>query len=150
MAGIVEFFNIPATPLVAATQKTILQIKAPANQRVRLMSFGLFFDGVTNNSAPCEVKIMRQTTLATGTAATPSPVEPELTETVQASGISNATAEPTYGAVLETISIPTLMGGDQDVFSPGQEIYVGGAGYVGITCNAPAGVNVKGFVKCEE
>lgn len=150
MASLISYVNIPSTALAAGIAKTVLQVKAPANQRVKVLSVGLYFDGVTASAVPCQVQIMRQTTAAVGTISSPTPIEPELTESIQTAALVNASTEPTYGAILETITIPTFMGQYEVVAAQGQEIMIGGGQWLGIVCNAPAAVNVRGFMKIEE
>ncbi|GAC1302556.1 MAG: hypothetical protein NVSMB14_11660 [Isosphaeraceae bacterium] len=150
MSALISYVNLPSTVLAAGVAKTVLQVKAPANQRVKVLSVGLYFDGVVASAVPCQVQIMRQATVATGTVASPTPIEPELTETIQTTALSNATVEPTYGPILETITIPTFMGQYEVVAAQGQEIIIGGGQWLGIVCSAPAAVNVRGFMKIEE
>jgi len=136
--------------LAAGVAKTALQVIAPANQRVKVTNVGIYTDGVTSNAVPIQVRILRQTTAGTGTAATPVPVEKELTEAIQTTAAANFTAEPTAGDVLDNLGVPAFMG-QYEVFYPlGQEILVQGGGRLGFECNAPAGVNVRVKVQFEE
>lgn len=139
-----------AVALLAATAKTVLRIKAPTNQRVKVTSLAVSLDGATSTAVPIAVRVLRQTTDGTGTAATPVLVEPEMTEAIQATAIKNASAEPTAGDVLKSGYVPAF-GGVYEVFFPlGQEIVIGGGGRLGIECTAPAGVNVQAEIEFEE
>lgn len=145
-------FEVPivSTALVAATPKTACQIAAPTNQRVKILGFGFYFDGVTSNATPVELRIQKQTTAGTGTAITVGDDEPELTETIQTVATGNFTVEPTPGQVLRVPSIPAFMGMYEVPLPQGQEIIVAGGTRLGFTFNAPAAVNVRGYVRCEE
>jgi hypothetical protein len=139
-----------STALVAATPKTAAQVLAPANQRVKVLGYGFYLDGVTSNAVPVELRIQRQSTAGTGTGITVGDDESELTETVQSTATGNFTVEPTAGQVLRVISIPAFMGQYEVPLPAGQEIIIPGGGRLGFTFNAPAGVNVRGYLKCEE
>jgi hypothetical protein len=136
--------------LTASTAKTALQIVAPSNQRLKLTNFSVSFDGTTNTATPVQVRVLRQTTAGTMSAATVVLVEKELSETIQSSAQYNATAEPTAGDVLRQFTVPAFMG-QYEVFYPyGQEILIQGGGRLGFECNAPANVNVRIDAQWEE
>ena len=150
MAGLQCRVNLPSTALVAATAKTAVQLKAPANQRLKLLGYGFFMDGVVNTAQPVQVRLGRATAaFGTFTAATPQPKEEGLPETPQATAGTNATAEPTYTQILETDTIHPQLG---MVFlaTPGQEHTVKGGSSLNFEFTAPAGVNVRGWVDYEE
>ena len=138
--------------LLAATAKTVIQIAAPANQRVKLSRLGISFDGGTSTSVPARVRILRQTTAGTFTSATnaPVPLESELTETVQTNYQVGATAEPTAGALLDDFAVPTFDGQYLDYPPFANEIIIQGGGRLGVEVTAPAAVNVRVTVEIEE
>jgi hypothetical protein len=150
MAGIIVEYPVTSTALLAATAKTVCQVTAPTNQRLKVIGFGFYTDGVAPTAVPVQLRILRQTTAGTGSAITAAIAEQGLTETVQSSALGNHSAEPTAGAVLRVISIPVFMGQYEISLPAGQEIYIGGAGRLGFEMNAPAAVNVRGFVRVEE
>lgn len=152
MAGIVATFNIPKTAMVANTAKTVLQILAPTNQRLRVLEYGIYFDSTSTTPGSAQLRILRQSTAGTTTTATPVPWENELTETLQASGGTNASAEPTPGSVLETPAIPITSGSVVPLGIPGQEMFIGGGTRLGFEVTIPAGAaaNCYGYVKYEE
>ena len=154
MAALVSLVNLPSTPLAAGVAKTVLQLKAPTNQRLRILSIGLFCDGVTNSAVPVQIQYIRQSSPGTSlVSATPAPLEAELTETVQTTaqvGSQTTQSEPGTTTVLQTFTIPAFMGQYEVIASPGQEIIVPGGGYFGIVAKAAAAVNVYGFIRFEE
>jgi hypothetical protein len=80
-----------------------------------------------------------------------SPNEEELTEAFQTSAFqSTAHAnEPTYSSYLTTLAIHPQLG--YEYLAPlGQEILVKGGGMLGFVINAPATVDVRGYVMFEE
>lgn len=136
--------------LSAGTAKTVLQIVAPTNQRLKLTNLSVSFDGTTNTATPAQVRVLRQTTAGTMSAGTAVLVEKELSETIQSSFQYNATAEPTAGDVLRQFTVPVFMG-QYEIFYPyGQELLVQGGGRLGVEVNAPAGVNVRVEAQWEE
>jgi hypothetical protein len=136
--------------LTGGAAKTVLQIVAPANQRLKLTNLSVSFDGTTNTATPAQVRILRQTTAGTMSAGATVLIEKELTETIQSSYQTNATAEPTAGDVLRLFTVPAFMG-QYEVFYPyGQEILVQGGGRLGIEVNAPANVNCRVEAQWEE
>jgi hypothetical protein len=97
MAGLVLYVNGAETTLVAATAKTLLQVKAPTNQR--LVVKGLKFMGkmAAGGTDPVvKIRLTRSTAnFGTGTGATPAKANPSNGETVQSTAAGNFTVEPT-------------------------------------------------------
>jgi hypothetical protein len=154
MAALQWTQNIPSTSMNVTGGITIFAVKAPTNQRVKVLGYGFYFDGISNSAQPVQIKIGRLT-LFTGsyTTTAPNPEEPEITLTIQAStyvaNTNAATAEPSYSTMLKTITVHPQLG--YEYLAPlGQEDIVGGAGYIGFQVAAPATVNIRGYVKCEE
>lgn len=83
--------------LVAATPKSVLQIKAAANQRdlVKALRF-MGKQPAGGTDTPIKIRMTRSSAnFGTFTAATPAKNNPSNGETVQTSAGSNATVEPT-------------------------------------------------------
>src|SRR4051812_39530639 len=82
--------------------KTVVQLVAASNQRVKLTNLGVFLDGVASSAVPVQVRILRQTTAGTFSSTTNAPTlaEKGLDETPQTNYQVGATAEPTAGDVL--------------------------------------------------
>lgn len=135
--------------LSAATAKTIVQLVAAANHRVKILSWGVFFDGTSTTAEPVQVRLLRQTTAGTMSALTPTKRDDSIADTLLTTAQHTATAEPTAGDVLEAVECHPQQG--YQVFYPlGAEVIVGGGDRLGIECTAPATVNVRGLFVFEE
>lgn len=154
MAATVFSFNISSVPLAATVAKTVAQIKAPTNQRVRLLKFGVSFDGITNTNVPCRVRIVRQTSPGTGlVAGTANLHEGDLTltpNTSVATGSLTTQTEPTQTLVMFEQVVHPQGGNYNEIAVQGQEIIIPPGMWLGFEVKAPAGVNVSGTVTCEE
>jgi hypothetical protein len=149
MAALQGQASLGMTPLVASTAKSVIRLKAPTNQRVKVLGYGFYFDGTSNSAQPVQIQIGRISADGTFTAETPLPNEPELTETFQTVVGINASAEPTYSGYLKTWTIHPQLG--YEYLAPlGQEIIINGGGLLGFVVNAPAAVDVRGYVMFEE
>lgn len=135
--------------LTAATAKTVLQVFAPANQRVKIKGWGVYFDGTSVSAEPVQIQLIRQTNAGTMSAVTPAKSDDSLPETVQSSASVDASAEPTNGDVLQYRNIHP-QSGYEHVYGIGDEDWIKGGGRVAIRCTAPAAVNVIPWIKCEE
>jgi len=156
MAALKATINIPAIPLTAGTAKTVVQVKAPANQRIKILGYALTFNGSTSQ-LPVQIRFIRQTSAGTSlVSATPAPLEPELTETVQSTaqtGSLTTQTEPTNASVVRGTRYVPAYSGVEYLETPGNEYIVGGGGYYGIECTSPAGngaVSISGELLIEE
>lgn len=104
MAGLIGRITTPQIALVAATAKTVLQIVAAANHRVKVQRVSVSFEGTSTTDAPVQVDIYRQTTAGTGgTANNPVKDNDADDETLQTTALRNiVTAEPTSTDLLES------------------------------------------------
>lgn len=135
--------------LSAATAKTVLQILAAANHRVKILRWWVTFDGTTSGNDPVLVELVRQSTAGTSSALTPRKVDDSLAETLLTTAVHTATAEPTTGDTLDTKHVHPQSG--YEVTLPfGAEVVVGGGDRVGIRCTAPQAVNVVAGIHFEE
>ena len=135
--------------LTAATAKTLLQLISPANHRVRLTGWGVFFDGVSPTAEPVQVRLLRQTTAGTMTALTPVKRDSGISDTLQTTAAHTATAEPTAGDVLWAGEVHPQAG--YEVQYPwGNEIILAGSSRVGLEVTAPAALNARSFLAFEE
>ena len=149
MAALQGQVSLGSTPLVASTAKSVIRVKAPSNQRAKILGYGFFFDGTSNSAQPVQIQIGRISADGTFTTATVLPNEEELTETFQTVVGTNASAEPTYSNYLKTITVHPQLG--YEYLAPmGQEIIVKGGGMLGFVVNAQAAVDVRGYVMFEE
>ncbi len=135
--------------LTAATAKTVLQLVAAANHRVRLLSFGIFFDGTSTTAEPVQVRLLRQTTAGTMSALTPTKRDDSIADTLLTTAQHTATAEPTAGDVLEAIEVHPQQG-YQCFYPMGAEVIIGGGDRLGLEVTAPAAVNCRALFVFEE
>ena len=154
MAGIICAATTPEIALSAATAKTVAQLKSLANQRLKLLKWGLFFDGTSPSAEPVQVRLLRQTTVIGGTPTAVTPVRINTgSETIQSSfAYSAGGTEPTAGAVLDVKEVHP-QSGYECIFPLGGEIAVTAGtsvSYLGIECTAPATVNVRAVMWWEE
>ena len=148
MAGLICIAQTTEIALAAATAKTIVQVVAPANQRLKIKAWGVFFDGISGTEAAVQVRLLRQTDA--GTASSLTPVKQVAgSETVQTTAQHTATVEPTGGDVLDIAEVHPQSGYEK-LIPFDMPIEVPGGGRVGIECTAPATVNVRAKIIFEE
>ena len=97
MAGVGFSVNSGECTLVAATAKTLLQVKAATNQRVLIRGLKILGKQAAGGTDPVvKVRMTRSTAnFGTGSTATPSKSNPSNGETLQTSCAANFTVEPT-------------------------------------------------------
>lgn len=146
MSGIVAFAQATEVNFTSAT--VVLRIKAPANQRVKVKEWGVFFDGTSSTAEPVQVILCKQTgTLAGETSITPVKRTPA-SETLQVTA-SRAGTGMSNTDILDVIECHP-QGGYEKVFAPGDEIILAGNEYLAIECTAAAAVNVRPKIAWEE
>ena len=110
--------------------KTILQIAAPTNQKVRVNEIGITCKGTNPTQLPIRFEVLRQTTAGTSTSVTPKKTD-DSSNTVQTTAGANFTAEPTAGDILREFIIHPQSGMNYTV--PGiDDLMVPGGGRLGI------------------
>jgi hypothetical protein len=149
MSAFIGLATTDEIALSAATAKTVLQLIAPTNHRLKLLRWKVSFDGISTTAEPVKVVLMRQTTAGTMTSLTIRKADDSIAETLQATAQHTATAEPTSGEILDAVDIHP-QSGYESTYNLGQEDIVGGGDRVGIVCTAPAGVNVIAQIRYEE
>lgn len=149
MAGLRCSASTPAdVALSAAVARTVLQLAAPANQRLLVREWSVFFDGVDTVGEPVEVRLYRQSDAGTMSGLTPSRLSAGA-ETPQGAASHSATAEPTNGELLRVLQIHPQTGYDV-ILPPDLLIEVPGGGRLGIVCVAAADVGVLCSIVWEE
>lgn len=149
MAGVGFYMTAGEIALSAATAKTIIEVTAAANHRVRIDSIGFFFDSTTVTNEPVVVELIRITTTGTGTDGTPQKLDPDYSETLAVDFKYNFTSEPTGITVLKTWNIHP-QSGYEVVLPLNRPIWLPGGDLIGIRCTAPDAVNVVVNVEGEE
>lgn len=138
--------------LAAATAETLLQLRGATTVQGALIGFGFALDGVSGTAEPIRVRLLRQTTDGTATAATEEPFDPTGPAAAQCAGFHSFTAEPTAGVVLMDFQVHPQGGQFHYQFPLGREIKLGLAATsrIGLELTAPAIVNASGYLHWEE
>ncbi len=135
--------------LGAATAETIVQVVAATNHSIKILAWGVFFDGASPTAEPVVVKLARQTTAGTSSALGVVKWDDSGADTFDTTALQDFSAEPTGGDVLEMRNVHPQDG--YEAFYPiGQEIIVGAGDRIGIVCTAPAAVNALAYIRFEE
>lgn len=136
--------------LTVATERTVLQIVAPAQQAVRLCEFSFSFDGANPSAVPGRCQVLRQTSAGTMSAATPLKLDAGRGETIQSTAQHSSTGTiPTAGDILIDENVHPQTGYTW-VMSALREIIIAGGTRLGFNCTFAAGVNATVRVICEE
>lgn len=149
MAAFLGIAQTAEVALTAATAKTVVQLVAAANHRVKILRWGVFFDGTSVTGEPVQVRVLRQSTAGTMSSLTPVKMDDSLAETLLTTAQHTATAEPTAGDIVDIAEVHP-QASYEIIYPLGQEIIVGGGDRLGIECTAPAGVNVRAKIVFEE
>ena len=96
MAGLL-FYGQTAQITTGTAVKTLLQIVAATNVRVKVAEFSISFNGTSNTATPIFVEIVRQTSAGTMTSLTLRKNNTNDDETLQTTAQHTATVEPTDG-----------------------------------------------------
>jgi hypothetical protein len=151
MAGLRATLDIPSKSISATTPTCFAFLTAPANQRVKVLGYGFYFDGTVNSNQPVEIKLARPTVGTLTSGGTAIKEEPGFAETVQTTVGLAASSEPTLSAslVYKTITVHPQLG--YEYLAPlGQEAQVAGGTNWVASINAPNAVDVRGYVMFEE
>jgi len=150
MAGVNLALSSGEVSLVAATTKTIVQLIAAAQHRVKVIGISIYFKDTVVTDTPVKVDICRQTTAGTP-GSTPSLVKKNESdaETIQTTAGINYSAEPTVTDILETKEIHPQTG--EKVYLPlSQEIYIKGGNRLGVRALAAQNQTVVVNFEVEE
>lgn len=157
MAGLRCVVPFSGISLAAGVGKTVCQIKAPANQRVKVVGWRLGFNGVVTTDQPIKVQGYHQSTAGTpggGGTPTPNKLERSLAETPQTTAVTAPTggawtAEPTAGD-LQYNNRCHPQGSNAETFYFTTEIWLKGGEWFGLFLTAPAANSVDGELIFEE
>lgn len=148
MAGL-EAVAQTAEIATGTSLKTLLQIVAATNTRVKIKEWSISFDGIANTDAPIQVNLVRQTTAGTMSALTPEKLNESDQETLQTTAQHTATAEPTTGNTVMSEQVHPQAGYTHQA-RLGSEIIVRGGNRLGISVLAGTDVNAKVRIVFEE
>lgn len=151
MAGVFASFSTGEVACTTTTAKTILQLVAPTNQRVRLKSLSLTFDGTSTTAEPVAIRVLRQTSAIGGSPTTVTGVRTCAgSETVQTTAAQSAGGtEPTASDVLFRFNIHP-QGGIVYPVPLDLGIEIPGGTRLGVEVTAPATVNCMPLAIIEE
>lgn len=149
MAAFIGSAQIAEEALAAATAETLIQLVAASNHRVKVLRWGVFFDGTSVTAEPAQIRLMRQTTSGTSSSLSPVKLDDSIAETLQTTALQDFSVEPTSGDVLESYQVHPQQG-FMMVYPLGQEPIIGGGDRLGIEVTAPAAVNARAFIVFEE
>lgn len=138
--------------LAAATTKTVLQIGIPSAQDIRLLGWGLSFDGASGTAVPVICQLIEGDVAATVTSLTPDTWGNSISGASACAGGTaltgyNASVEGTMTAVRELDSEHVHPQAGYGVFWPGTDTQpkcgnASAARFLRIRCTAAAIVNV--------
>jgi len=100
MAGTRGTLTTSAGFSTGTTTKSILQLVAPANTALVCNRASISFDGTSSSANKILVQILRSMTGGTGTVRNPVKINASDSETLQATGVENFSAEPSGGTVV--------------------------------------------------
>lgn len=138
--------------LTASTAKTVGSVQAATNQPIKILEALASHDGATSTNAPDVTDFARCSFGGAGTATSTTPLkkDPGRAETIQSTGKTNYTAEPTTIVPLKTVNVAQYNGVYHYITPQGNPlIVVGGAGFC-IRHNSPNTVNASGAIEFEE
>lgn len=166
MAGVIVRFAVgdsgTTVALVAGTEKKVLEVRPATNHGIRLLSWGLSFDGTTAGNSPVEVALCRgsgiSTYSVTGGAVTGAKETFSRLETIQTTGRSADGANTgETRAIIQAEHIHPQGGGYSFQFTMGQEGIAEGGSTGGSTAQAlylavkaAQNVNCKCWFRIEE
>jgi hypothetical protein len=134
---------------ISTSALTLIQIKAPGNQRVKITQISVNFQGTVNTNAPVLVQCMIQTTAGTASSTTPLPTDGDVQETIQTTAQKTFTVEPTYSSILREwyVHPQTSVLAPESLKKP---IVLKGGQYFGITVTAGVAVTGSAYIEFEE
>lgn len=122
MAGVPFFIDTTSVTLAASTAKTIAQVVAATNTRVKVSRADITVDGITAADPQITVDILTQSTAGTMSSVTPIKARSTDTETLQTTAQKTASAEPTTTSILITDFCHPMYGMPPILFDPPLEV----------------------------
>lgn len=139
--------------LAAATAKTVLGLKIPANRRAKLTAWGIYFDGIAVTAAPVVVELHRDTnaTAHTGTDLTEVKYDADVGASIAVVAKHTVTANTTDGGTIQALEVHPQAGYEKS-YVPGREIWFGSSAQEGLywVATAPSAVNCIMWAEWEE
>jgi hypothetical protein len=138
--------------LTASQPKVVGTVQAATNQPIKILECQASHDGATSTNAPDVTDFGRLTFggAGVGTGTTPLKKIPALTETIQTTGKTDYSSNPTTVVPLKTINLAQYNGLYHYITPQGSPLLVqGGAGFC-VRHNSPNTVNASGAIEFEE
>ena len=149
MAGIVAIASTEGeVALAAATAKTVVRVTAATNHPVKILGWGIYFDGISASAQPVQVRARKSTTAGTSTAVTIRKIN-ATAGTIQTTSGKNFTAEGTDSDILDIVEVHPSSGYEVK-YPVGQEPVITGGERFGLKVTAPAVVNCEAKIIFEE
>lgn len=150
MANLDCVISIEDTLTGAATPKTMLQLVAPADQRVKVKAWGIFCKGTVTTNTPLLVQLIRQTGAGTSSANTPAKKNEGIADGPRSTARDTFTVEPASDdEIVKTVDVHP-QSGFNEYFPLGGELIVPSNGRLGIKVTAVNDVSVSCFFDFEE
>lgn len=147
MAGL-HFTISSGEQTTGTTTRTLLQVVAPANQRVLVHRIDLGLKGINPTDSPVLAEVVRQSTAGTSGAVTPVKRNESDAETIQATARNGfSSTEPTTGDVVEQREVHP-QGRDVIIFQP--PLVVKGGNRLGVRVTAGVSISAAAAMHCEE
>ena len=145
-------FSAEVTAISTGTAvKTLVQLLAATNVKVRLKEISLSFNGTSNTATPILCEAVRQTSAGTFTNTTTLRAwDDNLVETLQTTGKDTATAEPTDGGAVPIAEYVHPQQGFLWQARWADEVIIKGAGRFGVRVTAAASVSAGCRMMAEE
>lgn len=136
--------------IAASTAETLVQLRGATTTRGKVIAWGVAFDGATATDAPVLVRLLRQSTDGTASAATEVPFDPSAPAALITAHHSFS-AEPTAGDVLEVHEVHPNGGALIREYALGREPMIDDAtsSRIAIEVNGPA-CNAVAWLHWEE
>lgn len=138
-----------AVALVAATEKTVLQVVGGTNVIEAIQGFDVAFDGISNTAVPVVVKLITTSTAGTGTSRTPLKTK-DTSTSLLVTGTENHSAEGANANLLKTFYIHPQAGVVYPFNLQDSEIEIASAARLALKITAPAAVNCLATIYGEE
>lgn len=136
-----RFRQVPAGITTGTSIKTLVQLLAATNQRVKVGEISVSFNGTSNTATPILVEVLKQTSAGTFSNTTTLVKEDAAYgETIQTVGKDTASAEPTDSAAVLTLEYVHPQTGFLWQAPYAQEHVIVGAGRLGLRVTAAASV----------
>lgn len=133
-----------------AAAETLVQLRGATTVKAKIREWGVSFDGTSATAEPVVVRLLRQTTDGTASAATEVAWDPD-NPTANCTSFHSFSAEPTAGEVLETHEVHPQAGMIRQYLPDCAPILDNAAtSRIAIEVTPPAAVNAVAFLVWEE